>query len=51
MIHRIILVSIETELNCWDLSNQVQYVRKTKQDNDMTNRTSTIYIKNKTEQL
>lgn len=49
MIDRIILVSIEAELNCWDLSDQVQSVRKTKHDNDVTDRTSTIYTKNKTE--
>lgn len=36
------------KLNYWDLSNQVQYVMKTRQDNDIINRTGAVYAKNET---
>lgn len=35
-------------LNCHNLSDQVRFVKKTKQDNDMINRISAVYVKNET---
>lgn len=40
---------LKMKLNYRDLSNMVQYVTKTRQDNNMTNNTGAIYIKNETE--
>ena len=37
------------KLNCYDLFDHVQFVMKTKQDNDMANCIATIYVKNKIE--
>ena len=34
----------KTKLSCYDRSNQVLFAMKTRQDNDMTNRTSAIYV-------
>lgn len=42
---------LKMKLNYWDLSNMVQYVTKKRQDNNMTNNTGAIYIKNETEML
>ena len=33
-------------LNCCDWLDKVQSIMKTKQDNDMTNRTDVIYVEN-----
>ena len=38
----------KSKLNYQDLSNWVWSVMKTKQDNDMTDRTGVIYAKNET---
>ena len=38
-------------LNYWDLSNWVLFVIKTKQDNDMTDCISVVYVKTETELL
>ena len=37
------------KLCCHDWSSQVQFVRKVIQDNDMTDRTSAVYIENEIE--
>ena len=39
------------KLICYDLSNRVWFVMKTKQDNDMTNCIGLVYVETKTEQL
>ena len=38
-------------LNCWDLSNHVQFITKTRQENDMTNSIYVVYDEIKTELL
>ena len=39
------------KLNYRDISNRVQYVTKTKQDNNMIDRIGAVYTENKIEQL
>ena len=39
----------KSKLNCWDLSNHVWFVMKTKLDNDVTNRISLVYAETKIE--
>lgn len=39
----------KTKLSYYDQSDRVQYIMKTKQNNDITDRTGTIYAKNDTE--
>ena len=46
---RVVYAKIET--NSRDLSNWVQYVMKTIQNNDMIARTSAVYIEKKTKML
>lgn len=43
-------VYIETKLNYWDLLDRVWSVMKSKQDNDVTDLTSVIYVEKKSEQ-
>lgn len=43
-------VYIETILNYWDLLDWVWSVMKSKQDNDVTDLTSVIYVEKKSEQ-
>ena len=38
-------------LNCRDLSDEVLFVTKTRQDNDMTSYIGVVYAKNETELL
>ena len=40
--------TLKTKLSCRDRSDWVQFAMKTRQDNDMTNRTSAIYAKKET---
>ena len=40
---------LKLKLNCWDQSDQVWFVMKTKQNNDMTDHTDAVYIKNEIE--
>ena len=41
--------TLKMKLCCHDWSSQVQFVRKVIQDNDMTDRTSAVYIENEIE--
>lgn len=43
-----VLSTSKPKLNCWDLSNQVQFIKKTKIDNDITDRTNVVYVEYKT---
>lgn len=49
MIECISLVYVALKMNCRNLSNLVQFVMKTKQDNNMTDRIGAIYTKNDNE--
>ena len=49
MTDHVSLVYTETELKCQDLSDRVQCVMKTRQDNNMTHHTGAIYAKNDNE--
>ena len=42
---------LKPKLNFWDLFDRVHSVMKTRQDNDMTNRTGAFYTKNDIELL
>ena len=42
---------LKSKLNFWDLFDRVRSVMKTRQDNDMTNRTGALYTKNDIELL
>ena len=42
---------LKPKLNFWDLFDRVRSVMKTRQDNDMTNRTGAFYTKNDIELL
>ena len=42
---------LKTKLRCHDRSNQVQFMTKTKQDNDVIDCISLIYVETKTELL
>ena len=42
---------LKLKLNCWDLSEWVQIVMKTRQDNDVTNHAGVLYIENNTKLL
>ena len=39
---------LKSKLNYWDLSNQVQFVMKTRQNNDLTNHAGAFYVENDT---
>ena len=49
MIDYIGLSMLKSKLNCLELFDQVQFVMKTRQDNDVTDWTSVSYTVNDTE--
>ena len=49
MTNHIGVVYLKTKLSYHDRSDKVSYEMKTRQDNDVTDHTSEVYIKNDTE--